>query len=193
MATYVDLDSILRDREAYPNPADYKVVASQIKSWFGSARSVRAFPQDPNIKPLEFATSVQIRYLTIPYTEAFAILPRLYVVFKTSEYNDIHLLQTISGKHPDANFICEFDRLQFDINGNPVWIHFKCKTRQVMRFKRDSPVTFQVYTRDGNILPNIDTLVPVDPDPLKQILCTIEVVPYIRDTYFSNHMTELMQ
>lgn len=192
MATFVDLDSILRDREIYPNPAYYQLSASQVKTWFRGARSIRSFPQDPNVRPLEFSTTVHVQYLIIPYEDEFAILPKLYVEFRSSEYKDIHLLQTIDGKHPDANFVCTFDKLQYDTNGNAVWIHYKCDTRQAMRFRRDAPITFRVTTRDGSTLPNKDTLIPEDADPLKQIMCTVEVLPYIRDAFFSNHVSDVL-
>jgi len=190
MATFIDLDSIWRDREVNPNPAEYELRPQQVETWFRGARSVRAHPQNPNLQPLEFATTVNIRYLTVPYTEFLAGIPRLYVDLHTVKYNDIHLIQTIDGRHPTARFICAFDKIQNDAGGEPLWIHYACRMEQTMRFKRDDPVVFRVMTRDGSVLPNTDTLVPEDPDPNKQILATFEITPYIRDGDYENSLVE---
>ena len=193
MSTFFDLDSIWRDGEANLNPANYELTPAQVETWFPSARSVRAHPQNPSMKPLEFATSIKIHYLTIPYTESFAELPRIYINFRSKEYGDIHLIQAISGKQPDAKFICVFDRIQNDRNGTPLWIHWRCSMEQVMRFKRGDTIIFQITTRDGTILPIEDNPIPDPPDPLRQTLCTLEALPYIKDGDYDNHMVETMQ
>lgn len=189
MATFVDLDSIKRDRETYPNPNDYELRPHQVKTWFRSARTVRPFPQNPNTKPLEFATTVNIRYLTLPFSERVAALPRIYINFRCRTYKDIHLIQTIDGIHSEARFICVPDRIQNDPSTDePAWIHYKCNMEQTMRFIRDDPVILQFTTRSGDILPNTDTLEPVDPNPNQQTLITFELTPYIRDNDYSNQM-----
>lgn len=190
MASFIDLDSIFRDREVWPNPADYTLSESQVDTWYKEARSVRAYPQNPNIQPLEFATTLNITYLTIPYTEELASIPRVYIDIHSREYKDIHLISAINGKQPDAKFICSFDKIQFDNNFVPTWIHYKCDMEQTMRFRRGDPITFKVMTRNGNVLPNGDTLVPDVADPNKQILCTLAVTPYIRDGDYDNHLVE---
>lgn len=189
MATFVDLDSFERDRETYPNPNDYQLQVQQIKTWNRASRSVRAFPQNPNIEPKEFVTTINIRYMTLPYSDAVAALPRIYVNFVSRTYKDINLIQTINGIHSDAKFICVPDRIQEDPNtGNPIWIHYKCSMEQTMRFKRDDPILVQFTTRSGDVLPNTDTLVPNPPDPNQQTLITFELTPYIRDGDYDNQM-----
>nr|QBK86408.1 MAG: uncharacterized protein LCMAC102_02030 [Marseillevirus LCMAC102] len=190
MSTFIDLDSIWRDRETYPNPNDYQLTPKQVDTWFPSARTVRAYPQNPTIQPLEFATTVNIHYLTLPFSETVSEFPRIYVNFRSDRYKDIHLIQAIDGKQPDAKFICNFDRIQNDSNGNPMWIHYKCSMEQTMRFDRGRPVLFQITTRDGSILPNLDTILPTPLDPTKQTLCTFELTPYIRDGDYDNHLAE---
>lgn len=190
MATYFDLDSILRDRTQYPNPANYVVGPEQIKTWYRDSRSVRVFPQNPNTQPREFATSVKLVYLSIPYDPQTIILPRVYVQFQSKEYLDKHLIQTIDGVHADEQFICVFDKVQVDDTSTPIWIHYKCQMEQVTRFRRDDVINFKVTTRSGAVLPNLDTLLPADPDPTKQVLATFEVLPYIRDADYDNHLVE---
>ena len=190
MSTFIDLDSIFRDREVYPNEASYEVSENQVETWFKSSRSVRAHPQNPNTQPLEFATSIKIHYLATPYTEELADVPRLYVNFRSILYKDIHLIHAIDGRQPDAKFICSFEKIQNDSNGDPLWIHWKCSMEQVMRFRRGEPIFFEITTRSGTVIPQQDTDVPDDPDPTKQTLCTFETLPYIRDGDYDNHLVD---
>jgi len=159
---------------------------SQVDTWYKASRSVRAFPQNPNTQPLEFATTVNIRCLTLPYSEFISELPRIYINFHSKRYADINLINSIDGKQASAKFICFPEKIQNDINGNPIWIHYKCLMEQTMRFARGEPVVFQVITRDGSILPQLDTSVPDSPNPVKQTLCTFEITPIHRDGSFSD-------
>jgi hypothetical protein len=190
MSSFIDLDSVWRDREEYPNENDYMVTSKQTQTWFETSRSVRAFPANPSTQPLQFVTSVKIKILTLPYSEQLAALPRVYVDFHSIRYNDIHLIQAIDGKQADARFIAIIDRIQYDSNNVPLWIHYKCDMEQVMRFAQGYPVIFRLSTRDGSVLPQTDTTVPDPPNPVQQTLCTLETVPYLLDNSFSNHMTQ---
>ena len=190
MATFIDLDSIFRDRETYPNENSYELLPKQVKAWFTSARTVRAYPQNPTSTPLEFATTVRISYLALPYTEDLAEFPRIYLNFESKLYKDIHLISAIDGKHPNAKFVCVPDRVQNDRNGDPLWIHYKCAMEQTMRFRRGDPIKFEITTRSDDILPQQDTSSPVDPDPTKQTVCTFEITPYIRDGDYTNNLLE---
>ena len=185
MANFIDLDSIWRDRETYPNENNYEVGPSQVETWYKTARAVRALPQNPNILPLEFATTINIKYLTLPYSDTLFELPRVYINFRAKRYSDIHLINAIDGKQADSKFVCVPDKIQEDKNGNPLWIHYKCHMEQTMRFVRGEPVVFQILTRDGSILPQLDANVPNNPNPIKQSLCTFEVTPLIRDGDYS--------
>ncbi len=193
MASFIDLDSIWRDREIYPNPSDYQLTPSQVESWFRSARTIRAFPANPSTQPLDFSMSVNIKHLTLPYDDSIVSLPRVYIDFHSRRYNDIHLIQTIDGRHPDARFICIPHRIQTDADGIPIWIHYNCNMEQVMRFKRDDMMIFQITTRDGSVLPNFDTLVPIAPDPDRQTLVVFEVTPYLRDGDYSENLIQPAQ
>ena len=139
MATFIDLDSIYRDRE-YPqsvSPFSYELKPEDVLTWFKSARQVRAYPQNKATVPLEFATSVRIKYLTVPYSNELLAEPRVYVEFKSNRNSHIHLIQTIQGVHANATFVCPFSHVQFDHLGNPLWIHYRCEMDQVIRFNRD--------------------------------------------------------
>ncbi len=190
MSSFIDLDSFWRDREAFPNPFKYNLQPSQVETWFKFARSVRAHPQNANVQPLEFATSVNIRHLTLPFNEDIVGLPRVYVNFRSQTYKDIHLISAIDGRQPNAKFICTFDKIQLDKDIRPAWIHYKCNMEQVMRFRRGVPVELEITTRNGTTIPGHDTSPPDDADPDQQTLCTFELTPYILDSNFDNHMTE---
>lgn len=190
MATFIDLDSVWRDREIYPNENSYELGPKKIVTWFKSARTVRAFPQNPNLQPLEFATTVNITYMTIPFDETVVEFPRLYVNFRSKNYKDIHLINSIEGKQMNVKFICSFDKIQNDRNGNPLWIHFRCNIEQTMRFERGEPIVLEITTRDGSILPQLDNPPDQPANPLKQTLLTFEVTPYIRDSDYDNHLVQ---
>jgi len=191
MATFIDLDSIKRDREVYPNPNDYELRPYQVKTWFRASRTVRAFPQNPNTEPLEFVTTVNIKHMSLPYSARLAALPRIYVEFRSRSYKDIHLIQTIDGIHSDVQFVCVPDRIQDDpTSGNPAWIHYKCHMEQTMRFKRDDTILLRFTTRSETVLPNTDTLIPDPPNPAQQTLITFELTPYIRDSDYTNSMLD---
>lgn len=190
MSSYFHLDSLFRDRETWPNPANYQLKPDQVGTWYRQARSIRAHPQNPSTNPLEFATSIKLHHLIIPYDAAFANLPVLYIEFRSKRYNDIHLVQSIEGNKADVQFVCINQKIQNDGAGSPLWIHFASTMDQVMRFSRGDEIIFKVTTRDGTVLPNQDTTPPIAADPNKQILATFEVTPYIRDGDYDNHMKE---
>ena len=189
MASFINLDSFYRDREVYPNENAYQVDARQTETWFAAARTTMSVAQNPSIKPREFATTVNIRYLSLPYTDDLAEMPIVFINFHSKEFKDIHLISSINGVQMDAKFVCRFDKIQNDRNGDPMWIHYQCNMEQTMRFKRGDPVVLSITTRSGNILPQQDTYVPTDADPTKQSQITFEITPYINDADYSNHTT----
>jgi|LakMenEpi03Aug12_release.lakeMendotaPanAssembly.Ray.scaffolds.fasta_scaffold03339_16 hypothetical protein len=192
MAQYIDLDSILRDREDYPNENDYQLSPQQVEGWFRNSRVVTPLPQNPNTYPLGFVSSISIVDLALPYSSLLATMPRVYINFTSMLYRDVNLVQTINSSLPDAKFVCKYDKIQYDSLNTPIWIHYKCDMDQVMRFERRDPIQFQVLTRSGNVLPQQDTNVPADADPLKQTLCTLSITPYIQDGKFDNQMVETL-
>lgn len=190
MTSYIDLDSMWRDRETYPNENDYELGPKQVETWFRSNRHVRSLPQNPNSLPQGFVTSISIVSLTLPYSVDLVKMPRVYVNFSSKLYRDIHLIQGISGKQAESKFVCTFDKIQNDEFGNPLWIHYKCDMDQVMRFEKRDIIIFQILTRSGNILPQQDDNIPLPGNPDKQSLCTLSLTPFIQDAKFDNHMVE---
>lgn len=77
MSTFIDLDSVWRDRQAYPNPCDYQLTPGQVDTWVRSAREVRALPQNANERPLDFATSINIISVTLPFPRIELYAPKL--------------------------------------------------------------------------------------------------------------------
>lgn len=192
MTSYIDLDSMWRDREAYPNENDYVIGPNQIESWYRMNRIVRALPQNPNSLPLGFATSISLVSLTLPYSVDLVKMPRVYVNFTSKLYRDLHLVQAIDGRQAESKFVCHFDKIQNDSLGVPTWIHYKCDMDQVMRFEKKDPVIFQIFTRSGNILTQQDDNIPLPGNPDKQSLCTFSLTPYLQDGRFDNHMVETL-
>lgn len=186
MATYVDLDSIWRERESYPNENDYQLLPAQVKTWFKQNRTVTATSRSPALRPLEFSVTIQILFLTLPYSATLASYPRVYINFRSRRYDSIHLIDTIDGTLPDSKFVCSFNFIQNDALGVPMWIHYKCGMKQTMRFERSDPIIFQVCGRNGIPLPAQDTPPSQDPDPNKQSLCTFQITPYEIDGDFSD-------
>lgn len=293
MSSFVDLDSFWRDRDAYPNPCQYELTPGQVALWTSSAREVRALPQNPNSRPLDFVDAISIISATLPYprVELFALstvtllsvtsntftadaavalndiimtsspgfvttvglkrnveyhviapvgntfqlsltqgggavaftdstgiglevavispadyadiiadteaaiklvsFPRIYLDFHCKMYPDTRLLNTNNGVLQDAKFVLGIDRVQYDDNLTPVWIHYKSHGEQVMRYKRNEPVTIRFMTRDGTTIPFFDeddmTIVT---NPNKQTLITLAVTPYLRDGDYNNHMVD---
>lgn len=74
MSTYIDLDSVWRDRSSFPNPCDYSLTADQVATWTKSVREVRALPQNANERPLDFVSAINLLGVTLPYprVEIFA-------------------------------------------------------------------------------------------------------------------------
>jgi hypothetical protein len=195
MSTFVDLDSIWRDRITYPNPCDYVVTADKVQTWGQMSRSVMALPQNQNIRPLDFVNAVTVVALVLPYNTTLTGYPCVYVNMCCQEYKDEYLINTIGGILPRARFKCFFDKIQNNSSGDPTWIHYKCTMEQVMRYKRNSPVTLQITSRDGTILPFFDESVNPDYqdneiDPTQQSLITFCVTPYIRDGSYTNQTIE---
>ncbi len=192
MTTIIDLYSLFRDREVYPNPFNYHVNEKQVESWFKHNRSVTPLPQNPNMRPLDFMKAVKLQRLILPYSATLADEPRVYVNFRSQEYRDTRLINTIDGRLPDIKFVCNYRRIQNDSLGNPLWIQYDCDTPQVMRFELKSPVVFQVILRDGTILSSTDTIPPLDPDPQQQSFCTFELTPYMRFNGYDNKTLEYL-
>ena len=193
MSTFYEIDSRFRDREEYPNPFNFQVDPKQILNWFSHEKTVSAFHSDPGTMPLEFATSVKLKCIIIPYVVDPNThgIPKLYIEFKNYKAKDTNLIYSINNTRADENFVAVFDKYQDDNTGTRVWIHYKSDMDQVMRFNRNDPIIFIVKDNLGNILPNVDSLVPLDPNLTRQVYATFETVPYIKDQNFRNSIVDV--
>lgn len=190
MATFIDLDSTYRDRQQYPNPAEFVVGKDQLINWFRQARTVRAFPQQVSQRQMEMVDTIKLIHLVVPYQADIMDVPIIFVEFTSQKYKDKSLVSTMNNNHPTIKFICEWDKVQNDSAGDPAWIHYKTNMSQVMRFSRDFPIYFKLTFTTGNVLDITDTVVPEPINPAVQIHATFEVIPYIRDDEFSNHIVD---
>src|SRR5258706_3945982 len=80
MATFIDLDSIWRDRQAYSNPCDYQLTPEQVATWTKSVREVRALPQNANERPLDFVSAINLLGTTLPYPRIELFASRLITI-----------------------------------------------------------------------------------------------------------------
>lgn len=190
MATYIDLDSFFRDRDEFPNENNFQLTPSQTNGWFAHGRSIRATASNPNLQPLEFVTTVNISNFITPYTPALIALPRIYVNFRSLKFDDQFLINTAGNIHPEAKFVCVTDKIQYSDDKIPLWIHWKSTMEQTLRFARNYPVELQIRSRNGSILPQLDTNNDTEPNPFSQITCTFEITPYIRDGDYDNQMID---
>jgi len=191
MSTFIDLDSIHRDIELYPNPCDYQLEPKQVRDWFSKDRTTRAYGQNPGNQTLGFVSSITTKFLTLPYTEQLSIEPRVYVNFSSTDYKDKNLIQSINGVHPDAKFVCQFLFIQKDAADTPVWIHYKAEPMtQSMRFNQGNTVRLQITLRDGSVPIFPDPTIPLD--NFLQSLATFEIMPYIKSQSVDNHLVETL-
>ena len=191
MASFIEIDSGLRDRELFPSPVDFTVPAEQLDGWFRKARTTKAHQTHQNLKTLEFTTSVELRNLITPFDPDFMIIPRLYVDFHCQDYNDLYLNSSIDGSNRDSKFVLMLDRLIVNDAGLNVWMVWRSITdKQVMRFRRNSPVVIRVFTRDGINLPINDDQLPAPPNPTSQIFISFDIRPYAIDASYGNQLLE---
>jgi hypothetical protein len=80
MSTYIDLDSVWRDRQTYPNSCDYQLTPKQVETWVKAVREVRALPQNANERPLDYASSIHLVNVVLPYPRIELFAPKLIIV-----------------------------------------------------------------------------------------------------------------
>jgi hypothetical protein len=187
MASFLDLDSTYRDREQFPNPAQYTVPPEQSEVWFSQARIVNEVGSVSPVLPMDFATNIKLLMLTIPYTaSSTAIYPVLYVDMHCSFYNDSRLISCINGNHAGDRFVCQFNQIINNSSNAATWIQYKCDMTQTIRFKRNDTIFFQISNNLGQVLAITDTLPPSGPNPLEQTFATFSITPYLRDYRYTS-------
>lgn len=208
MGSPINLDSIFRDRITYPNICDYTLTTTQVETWILFAREIRAFHNNPVLRPIEFVCTINLLGLTLPYpnanifpdplklTAALEILtfPCLYIDFHSQTYDDQYLIASIDAVHKEDKFVVKIDRIQSDASGNPIWIHYKPEIgSQVMRFKRNDPVTLRIKGRNGDVIPfytDSEDDLNFPANPMKQSLVSFNVISFVNDNRYSNKDVE---
>lgn len=67
MSEFIHLNSKFRDRTANTNPCNYELSASQIEKWNAFTRDVRSLPQNANMRPPNFTSSIEVVNVVLPY------------------------------------------------------------------------------------------------------------------------------
>lgn len=191
MSTYIDLNSVNRDRNTYPNPHSYTVTTTDEVSWGKLIRSVSAYSPNTNTSVSNYSFSISLSSLIIPYTTALAAQPRIYLSFYSNNATPNNLILSLDNTHISDTFVCDLVRVQTDNGGTPVWLHYASNMTQVMSFANKGEITFKLTTIDGTVLPSNDTTVPTAADATKQTHATFQFTPYIRDGTFDNHTVGL--
>jgi len=161
MASYINIDTGKRVDKKNFRPGHFTITGNQGSSWFRAPRTVSSNPSSMRHRADDFVTNISIDSFITPYQIDdstapginLADTPVLHLDFFTAGYNDIHLISAIEGENPDTKFILIQDEIQSNAAGDPVWIKWKSKMTQTMRFKRDGDLTFRVYDKDGNTIP----------------------------------------
>lgn len=203
MSNYFVVESRLRNRAEYPNPAEFTVEPAQTSGWFRQSRRVRAVSQNPQSMTLDFVSAVEIIHVVTPY-----VLPDppgdpptlppvdpiayLFLDIHSATYNDQYLVNTIAGTNRDARFVLVRDKVLFDKTGAPIWILWTSQMEQVLRFKRDDALVLRLYTPDGKTLPLVDNPIKDPLDPRVQVMTLFGVTPYARDGDYDNHLLEYL-
>ena len=201
MSNYFAIESIRRNRDEFPNPAEFTVEASQTRGWFKSARQVRAIGQNPQTMSLDFVSAIEVKQVITPFhipdpppdpPSPTPINPYsyLYLDIHSPTYNDQYLINTISGANRDARFILIRDKIIYNSAGKPTWILWTSPMEQVLRFKRNDPLVFRLFTPNGITLPLIDN--KPEPNESVQIMALLGVTPYSRDGNYDNHLLQYL-
>ena len=177
----VDLDSVWRNRVAYPNPADYTVDPTNIASWLKhTQRSICVEPCKP---APSYLSCIRLTSLILPYDPEVANAPKLYVDYQSTNKPIVQAISTIGNNLGDAKFVVTYQKTQYGSDGSPIWLHYCPVNTQMMEYSRDMPIHFAVYSRDGNVLTQYIDPDPTAPvDPTRQILATFEITPHFKQT-----------
>lgn len=203
MSSFILLDSTHRDRETYPNPNVFTVPPEKLVGWFQFARTVQPQARHALDRPYDFTIDVGLLNLTTPATVSTSIddpnnpgnplsasyVPCIMVDIHTHDFNDNYLISQINGNNPDARFTAFFDKFQYDANGDPLFIHWKCKMRQVMRISRNKELSIRVYDQFGITLGSgstgiQDNAIPGLPNTFAQNTMLFEFRPYTSSAHY---------
>lgn len=67
MSVHCFVDSVLRDRQVYPDPLNWTLDANQVKTWARTTKEIKAISASPHKSPLDYVSTVQILSIQIPF------------------------------------------------------------------------------------------------------------------------------
>ena len=138
------------------------------------------------------AADAAIVMLTLETAQSLINFPRIYLDIHSRRYHDNRYLKTIGGVLSDARYVLIQDRIQFDDNLQPLWIHYRGTGEQTMRFESNGPLVIRFMTRDGTTIPFFNEPIANGEvtNPYKQSMITINTTPFVRDASYTHHGVE---
>jgi hypothetical protein len=96
-------------------------------------------------------------------------------------------MASIDSYHRNDKFVMTLDTVQYDEDGQGLWMHYKAYLGQIIRFQMGNPVRIRISDRRGVPISvyDDDPDSTTYPDPLKQTLLTLSALPYIQDNDFN--------
>lgn len=183
MSNFIHLDSSYRDREDYPNPADFTVnVANMQTGWYREARRVRAVAStQPRV--LEAVTSLNIVDLMIPYYESFTREPVLYMDIHSENENDTPVIATMNATVNTARFVLNFQYVQYAKNIVTAIVDAS-RTSNVVTITTSTPANFNI---GDNVF--ISGVVPVGATDFNGVFMITSVITTPTFTQFTYNQT----
>lgn len=121
---------------------------------------------------------------------SFLNIPKIYVDIDVDAgtFRNQDTIASIDGYHRNDKFVATLDVVQNDSDGAPVWLHYKTKTPQVMRFKMGEPLKIKLSDRSGDAITvfNDNPSSTTFPNPSKQILLSLNVTPFAQDSDYNS-------
>lgn len=214
MSTQIHVDSTWRNRNEYPNPAEFIISIDMINSWRTVDRTVQPVRPHNKMQATNMLHTVKLLNLTIPNvavantitnatlqgskfvtTTTIAVMdaPFIYVSLHSADMvNDSRLVNTLEGGRnsynrtlKDAVFVAYYDKTQNN------WIQYKTNMLQSYRLDTTKELKFRLFDNTGQTLQLTDTSPPTYPNGAVQVNAVFEVTPYIRDDRYENHVVTL--
>jgi hypothetical protein len=140
MAIVLELDSLNRDRQTYPDPCVYELTPKNVDTWVSATRDVTALPKNPNQRPLDFVSSLNVLCATLPYPRIELFAPTFVTVDNVSAGN---VFNTIG-----VNGLVNGDIL---MTSSPAYTAFGISPGQEYHVINATPTTFQLSLLPGGV------------------------------------------
>jgi hypothetical protein len=115
-------------------------------------------------------------------------MPRLYLNVEpiTATYRNQDTMSSINGVHRNDKFSMIQDTIQYDDNGQGLWIHYRSLIPQITRYTLGQPIHIRISDRGGKTISYFDDDKNSTsfPDVQKQTLLTFNVTPFVMDNNY---------